>query len=222
MFKYRQYFERLSLNAHHETIKILVFNIFVIPFSIMFGLFTSWIGGIISSVIGIMLLNLFLSQGYQLQIEKNAEMRIMAFIDAFTIVKIFINNNYNVYRAIEETIRYVKPILKDDLTWLLEDIDIDKSVQPFVKFARTFAPLIIEELMIGLYQLDIQGGSRQQLEGFDYMFNQFETHKTNDQRRRYDDRLDSMNMWPLIGAGLIAIDLLIGVIEIIMRAISEL
>ncbi len=222
MFKYRQYFERLSLNAHHETIKILVFNIFVIPFSIMFGLFTSWIGGIISSVIGIMLLNLFLSQGYQLQIEKNAEMRIMAFIDAFTIVKIFINNNYNVYRAIEETIRYVKPILKDDLTRLLEDIDIDKSVQPFVKFARTFAPLIIEELMIGLYQLDIQGGSRQQLEGFDYMFNQFETHKTNDQRRRYDDRLDSMNMWPLIGAGLIAIDLLIGVIEIIMRAISEL
>ncbi|HAK05646.1 MAG TPA: hypothetical protein DCM23_02945 [Firmicutes bacterium] len=222
MFKYRQYFERLSLNAHHETIKILVFNIFVIPFSIMFGLFTSWIGGIISSGIGIMLLNLFLSQGYQLQIEKNAEMRIMAFIDAFTIVKIFINNNYNVYRAIEETIRYVKPILKDDLTRLLEDIDIDKSVQPFVKFARTFAPLIIEELMIGLYQLDIQGGSRQQLEGFDYMFNQFETHKTNDQRRRYDDRLDSMNMWPLIGAGLIAIDLLIGVIEIIMRAISEL
>ena len=222
MFKYRQYFERLSLNAHHETIKILVFNIFVIPFSIMFGLFTSWIGGIISSGIGIMLLNLFLSQGYQLQIEKNAEMRIMAFIDAFTIVKIFINNNYNVYRAIEETIRYVKPILKDDLTRLLEDIDIDKSVQPFVKFARTFAPLIIEELMIGLYQLDIQGGSRQQLEGFDYMFNQFETHKTNNQRRRYDDRLDSMNMWPLIGAGLIAIDLLIGVIEIIMRAISEL
>jgi hypothetical protein len=173
-------------------------------------------------LVGTIAVNLYQSMAYQTMLERREAGRVVAFIEAFTVIKIFVNNHYNVYRALEETIKYVKPIIREDLIRLVEDIDADKSIHPYVRFARGFPPLIVEQLMISLYQLDVEGGQSHSLAHFDYMFDQFQHQKMIDQKRRYEERLDAMNMWPLVGAGLIAINLLVGVIQIILGAISEL
>jgi hypothetical protein len=167
-------------------------------------------------------LNLFLSNRYTVRIEALKQARVEAFIESFTIIKVFLGNNFNVYCALEEAIKYVKPRIREDLLRLLEDIDNDKSIDPYIRFARKFDPLVIEQLMIGLYQYDTEGGGINQLESFDYMFDQFRLHKSIESRRRYEERLDGMNLYPLLGAGIITMNLLFGVVIIILRAISEL
>ena len=221
MFDYKRYIALLGLDYRKELIKIIALNILAIPIGIGFGIMTSVIGGVISFFIALAFLNLFLSQGYEKALERRNEARTLAFIEAFSIIKIFINNAFNVYRSFEEAINYVKPIIREDLTRLLEDIDEDKTIQPYIKFARGFTPLIIEQLMIGLYQLDTEGGVRH-IEGFDFMFDKFQTQKVVELRRHYDERLDAMNMWPRLGAGIIALTLLLGVVQIILGAIGEL
>ena len=222
MFNYKRYIEQLQLDAKKEQRTILLLHISIVPIAMIMTMMGSWLYGVISILISIIVLNLFISNRYSIQLESRGQQRVDAFIEAFIIIKIFLNNQLNVYRSLEETTKYVKPLLREDMLRLLEDIDCDKTIDPFIRFARKFKPLVIEQLLVGLYQLDTEGGNVAQLEAFDYMFDQFRIQKSSDARRRYEDRLDSMNMYPLIGAGIITMNLLFGVIIIILGAISEL
>jgi hypothetical protein len=222
MFRIKHYIEKLGLAPRREYRRMIIVNTIVIMIAVASFLVMSIQVGFVVLIGGLFGVNLYQSLMYQQALERRENERISAFISAFTIIKIFVNNHFNVYRALEETIKYVKPIIREDLIRLLEDIDVDKSIHPYVRFARGFSPLIIEQLLIGLYQLDTEGGQVTSLANFDYMFDQFQHQKTIDQRRRYEERLDAMNMWPLIGAGIIALNLLFGVVGIIIGAINEL
>ncbi len=222
MFKIKYYCERLGLSVRREVRRVLIMNVVVAASAVLAGIALSIHVGILLFVVGAIVVNLYQSLAYQQAMERRIDERVAAFVEAFTVIKIFVSNHYNVYRAFEETIKYVKPLIREDLIRLLEDIDVDKSIQPYIRFARGFSPLVIEQLMIGLYQLDTEGGQMTALANFDYMFDQFQQQKKNDHQRRYEERLDAMNVWPLVGAGLIALNLLSGVIQIIIGAINEL
>jgi hypothetical protein len=222
MFNYSKYIAQLGYDRRkHMLIIALLHGIFLL-FSVLVSIFVSLPAGLGLFGLTIIGLNLFLSNRYTSRIEALKQARVEAFIESFTIIKVFLGNNFNVYCALEEAIKYVKPRIREDLLRLLEDIDNDKSIDPYIRFARKFDPLVIEQLMIGLYQYDTEGGGINQLESFDYMFDQFRLHKSIESRRRYEERLDGMNLYPLLGAGIITMNLLFGVVIVILRAISEL
>ena len=222
MFNYRKYFDQLGLNHRKQLRMIVMVHLVLLIIAISIAAFGSLQAGLGSFVLSIISLNLYLSNRYAGQIETAKQARVEAFIEAFTIIKIFLGNNFNVYCSLEEAIKYVKPQIREDLLRLLEDIDHDKSINPYIRFARKFHPLVIEQLMIGLYQYDTEGSGLGQLESFDYLFDQFRLQKSSEGRRRYEERLDGLNLYPLVGAGIITMNLLFGVIVIILRAISEL
>ncbi len=222
MLKIKYFCEQLGLSVHREVRRLLIMNLVVAASAVFVSFALSIHVGLLVMIVGVIVVNLYQSLAYQQAMERRQDERVAAFVDAFTIIKIFVNNHYNVYRAFEETIKYVKPVIREDLIRLLEDIDVDKSIHPYIRFARGFSPLVIEQLMIGLYQLDTEGGQMTALANFDYMFDQFQEQKKRDRQRRYEERLDAMNVWPLVGAGLIALNLLSGVIQIIIGAINEL
>jgi len=222
MAKWRKRVANLGLDPQKELILCGIYYLFAVAVGLFaaFGFSPMW--GLGSLAGGGIIVTLYISFRYQTLEEAQNAARIEAFIDAFDILKIFLFNGLNVYRSLEATIKYVKPALREPLLRLIEDIDGDKSLQPYISFARYFSTNIIEQLLVALYQYDTEGGSVRHIEGFEYMFAQFRTEQKRDQTRRYEERLDAMNMWPLLGAGIIAVNLLIGVVEIIMRAISEL
>ena len=43
-----------------------------------------------------------------------------------------------------------------------------------------------------------------------------------EEMKKNEDRLDMMNVWPLMGAGLLAVAVIIGVVQIIGGVINEL
>jgi|GEM_PF-1438264 len=220
--KWKKRMQALGLDYRKERLSLAITHIGAVGIGIAIAIFMSATWGILVIGISIAIVNFYYSYKYQLIEETGHQQRIHGFIDAFNVLKVFLSNGLNVYRSLEETIKYVKPQLREPLMRLLEDIDVDKTLAPYIAFARLFKINIVEQLMVALYQLDIEGGDIRQLEGFEYMFDQFRSEEKRDMTRRYEERLDGMNTWPLLGAGIIAINLLIGVIGIIMGAIGEL
>ena len=220
--KWKKRIQDLGLDHRKELLSFIIAYAGTLGVGISITIFMSPTWGILVAGMAVLIVNFYYSYKYQLLEENRQQGRIHAFIDAFNVLKVFLSNGYNVYRSLEETIKYVKPQVREPLMLLVEDIDADKTLTPYIAFARLFKVNIIEQLMVALYQMDIEGGDIRQLEGFEYMFDQFRSEQKRDMTRRYEEQLDSMNTWPLLGAGIIAINLLIGVIGIIMEAIGEL
>ena len=51
--------------------------------------------------------------------------------------------------------------MKEKIEIFLKEIDDDKTVQPFINFARKFSLLIIESIMISIYQMVDEGNSKE-------------------------------------------------------------
>ena len=110
---------------------------------------------------------------------------------------------------------YCGQYLQDAISSLLSQIDIDKSVGPYITFASKFNNRIIDSLMLSIYQMVENGENVIELTEFDLLFNNI---KNKSQEELIDSKkksLDSLNSFPLIGAGAITIILSISIISII-------
>jgi hypothetical protein len=222
IFKHCLLIQKLNLNAKKEYSKIFFYHVLLMGMAIFsFFLFNllislSFLG------IGIIIINLYINYQYQIKIEFIDNERTMAFIEAFSIFKILIDNNFNVYSAFEETTKYVGEWMHEQIDDLLIGIDNDKTITPFIKFAQQFKPLVIQQLMTSIYQISNEGVQKAYLHNFVYLFDQFEAQQISNDIRKYEERLDGLNLLPLMGAGIFGITLLLGVVSIIGRVISEL
>mgnify|MGYP003297993930 FL=1 len=105
--------------------------------------------------------------------------------------------------------------MKEAIGNLLKNIDEDKSVQPFVDFARLFNNTIIENVMISIYQMIDEGENVHSVSQFSLLFNEF---AKNNEENAFDKKvksLESLNTFPLIGAAAITIILTFGIFSII-------
>lgn len=157
----------------------------------------------------------------QKEVEKRHDEHESEFIVALGVFRVFAANKFNVYNAFSETRAFVSPWMKETLDILLKEMDEDKSVTPFIHFAKRFRPLIIEQVMTSVFQI-VDGGSLTPLLQFSILFDHFAESHMKEEMKKNEDRLDMMNVWPLMGAGLLAVAVIIGVVQIIGGVINEL
>lgn len=144
------------------------------------------------------------------------------FVNIFTFFKIYLHNGYSVYSAFKEIRNFAEKDLLSRIIDLLKEIDEDKSVQPFVRFGRKFNDLMIEEMMISLYQMIDDGSNTTSLTQFDLIFDKIREEEC---RRALDKKrsgLASMSAMPLIGSGLLIIMVTFGVITVMEEMINVL
>ena len=146
--------------------------------------------------------------------QKNTE-NLQDFATLFGYFRIFIHNGYSVYSALKELLNFANPDLERGIQNLLDEIDSDKSVQPFIKFSKQFNEIIIEELMISIYQLIDDGESSDYLIQFELIFDKFSEILYSKYLKSKDSKLATLSSAPLIGSCFLIVVLTIGIINII-------
>lgn len=157
---------------------------------------------------------LFLTRYSKRISQKNTE-NLQDFATLFGYFRIFIHNGYSVYTALKELLNFANPDLEKGIQNLLDEIDSDKSVQPFIKFSKQFNEIIIEELMISIYQLIDDGESSDYLIQFELIFDKFSEVLYSKYLKSKDSKLATLSSAPLIGSCFLIVVLTIGIINII-------
>lgn len=147
---------------------------------------------------------------------------INEFISLLPFFKTYLKNTYSIYQAFKELIPFASDQLKERLEKLIENIDEDKSVTPFISFAKTFNSSNIEQLMISIYQMIDEGNDSPYLIQFENTFTKLrnEMYESIIEKRNKD--LGNMSVFPLVGSALLIVMISFGVMEVIGGMISGL
>ena len=162
---------------------------------------------------------LFLTR-YSKQISAKNTKNLMDFATLFGYFRIFIHNGFSVYSALKELTNFANQDFKKSLEELIQEIDQDKSIQPFVKFGRKFNDIIVEEMMISIYQMIDDGENSDYLVQFELIFDKFSDLLYQKNLRIKDSKLGTLGSAPLIGSCFLIIVLTIGIISIIGDLLS--
>ena len=152
--------------------------------------------------------------------KRNEELR--EFVALFNFFRIYIHNGYSVYSSLKEIRAFASISLSESLETLIAEMDEDKSVTPFIKFARRMDDLIIEEMMISIYQMIDDGNNSAYLNQFELIFDKYSSLMQESEIRNKDRKLGSMSYGPLIGSGFLIIMVTVGVIEVIGEMLNGL
>lgn len=207
--------ESLGLNYNKEiSLIVIIFVSFALGgFAIYYFLHEILIG-IVVMVLGFVIDVYYLTRYSALEKALEKE-HIDELVSLLSYFEIYISNKNNVYNSFRMLLPYCSIFMDEAINTLLNKIDQDKTVGPYIDFATKFNSHVVESLMLSIYQMVDNGENITQ-------FSEFELHFSNIRNKFQDDliesqkkSLDSLNMFPLIGAGLITITLSLSIITII-------
>ena len=169
----------------------------------------------ITLVIDFVLLSSYRSQKIKLSKARDEE-----FIQIISYFQIFISNHLTVYQCFNLLIPYSSNWMAEQLGILIDQIDNDKTVQPFVDFARKFNDSIVENVMLSIYQMVDQGESNEQLNQFAIFFSQLSKQHQKTMIDKKERSLSTVDMLPLVGTGGITVLLIISILFILGDVIN--
>ena len=140
---------------------------------------------------------------------------IDAFINYFSFFRIYIANGESVYLALNKTLEFASDNIKPFIEGLLSEIDKDKTIQPFIRFAANFKMKLIEDIMISVYEMVENGNNINYINQFTTIFENFKLRINRGNSETRFNKFDTFINSSLIGSGLIMIILVYGIINLI-------
>ena len=213
--KIRETIEFAGLSYQKEMTKISLINIVMLIGGVVLYFFLKNIIYSMFVLIALAVLDYVLISQYndkKKAIIKSRENELIAIISYFDV---YIRNNNNVYQSFNLLIPYCSFWMKGKIEELLEEIDKDKTVQPFVNFANNFKNIATQSLMLSIYQMIDQGENSEQLTHFNVLFDEISRNRNQEMVEQKNKALSNMSIFPLIGAGLITISLTISILTIL-------
>lgn len=137
------------------------------------------------------------------------------FVKVFTIFRMGLNKNTNVFKALEKVKDSIEGPLTQELQILLSSLNNTISVAPFVSLGEKFKEPLIKHILISVYQLMINGGSVAQLFEFNYLFDRLNEINTESSLRILNKKYENLLQLPMLGTGLLVILIMAGVISLI-------
>ncbi len=174
------------------------------------------------SIVVMLIFNIFYFTRYSSMEKTQADQAKQDFVSLFTFFKIYLHNGYSVYTALKEIQSFADKQLAMFLSELIHDIDEDKSITPFIRFGRKFNDLIIEEMMISIYQMIDDGSNPSHLSQFDLIFGKISDLTYQKELNKKRNGLASMSTFPLVGSGVLIIMVTIGIITVMEEMINVL
>ena len=215
MKKLKEKINFLNKNYKTEITRLLIID-FLICVSFIFLIIHSKNLLILIYFFGILVVfNFFYLTRYQRIINKNNANLINDFINTFSYFRIYISNNMNAYNAFKEVSKYSSPFIKTKLLVLLDEIDEDKSLKPYMNFAKNFNNKKVEEVMIAIYEMVNEGNSENYLNQFTSVFTSFKARveKTNQEKRF--SKFNLINAMSMGGMMLIMILIMLSIVNMV-------
>ena len=215
MKKLKNKINSLNLNYKNEIIKItlaiVVVNCLVAILVIYFKNLKLIMFALLSTCLILYIFNI----NYDKRIVRHKQSLENEFVTTLNYIQTYLGNGYNVYQSINEILEICNDGLNTLFVNLLADIDEDKSVTPFITFANNFNSTLIQQVMISLYLMVENGTDITYISRFTPLFSQLK--KDNEQKiaKNINSRYDSLNLLPVIGAAIITIIIIIGIVSII-------
>jgi len=173
-------------------------------------------------LLGLMVMGVVTILYYQRYVLKEIEIkkhRINDFINYFSFLRIYILNGESVYTAIIKTLDFADESLKPYVEDLISQINEDKSINPYMKFAKNFDNKLVDEIMISVYEMVDNGSNLSYINQFTTLFENF---KLRINKENEDKRIESFGRYvstSLLGSGMIMIILVFGIVNLVGEAI---
>lgn len=137
------------------------------------------------------------------------------FVRIFGYFSIYLRDGIPVYHALEEVERFASPRMEEKIRALLSEIDADKSVAPFVRFAEGFPSLEIRQVMLSVYKMVDQGGNDAYFKQYSLLFSSLRKSKESEWEKREDDKLNSACILPLLDSAVTMMLVTVGIVVVI-------
>ena len=215
MKKLKNKINLLNLSYKHEMAKIIISVVLIVIIEIFIILYLKKLQFFPIIIITSILIFYLFNKDYDKRIEEYNQNLENEFVTTLNYIQTYLSNGFNVYQSINEVIPICGKNLNVLLTNLLLDIDEDKTVTPFITFSNHFKSSLIEQVMISLYLMIENGTDINYLSRFSPLFTQLK--KDNEQKivKNISSKYDSLNLLPVIGAGIITIIIIVGIVGII-------
>ena len=222
MKRFDELLEFIGANKKIEIIKIALINVLTICMAAAATLLLKQLMIAVVGVIALLIANYLVFSSYTAKKRELLKERESEFITIIGYLQLFLSNSYNVYQSFKAIVPYSSMWMEEQLTSLLNEIDNDKSVKPFINFAEKFTNKVTTNVMLTIYQMVDEGENKTHMLQFDSLFQQIKkSHLTNliDDKER---SMGSISSLPLIGAGAITVLITFGIISVMGEMISVL
>ena len=214
MKRFKELIEFIGLSFNKELIKIIAINVSIIAAIVVSYIFMKQTLILMFGLAVLLIFNYLLFNNYSNKKRKTLSDREDEFIVMIGYYQIFITNSYNVYQALQSLLPYASTWMEEQLQCLLNEIDMDKSVKPYINFANKFTTKVTNNVMLSIYQMVDEGENSMHMAQFTALFQQLSKNHQKELIDEKDRLLNSISSLPLIGAGAITVLLTFGIISI--------
>jgi len=217
---FKERIELLGLSYGKEMFVLIFINILILAACVSGYIFLKEIVIALIGTVVIVVFNFLYLSKYQSMEKALEKEHVDELISLLSYFEMFISNKNNVYTSLRMLIPYCSKFMEDAINTLLFQIDSDKSVQPFIYFANKFSNKIIESLMLSIYQMVDNGENTNQFDEFNNLFatvsREYHFSLIEDKKKS----LDTLNSFPLFGAGAITIVLTLCILLVVKDMIN--
>ena len=215
MQKLKSKIESLNLDFSKEMMKLGTINLILIVGIVVLSIFKFNVIAISLLLGALVIFNYFFLTRYS-KIEKEKKVKLdESFIEVFSFLRIYLSNKETVYHSLNEVKAFADSTLEEKLELLINQIDEDKSIKPYIEFASIFQDKVIEEVMIALYEITNSGSSDIYLNQFNKIFEELKTRIENEKSYKRIRFFENLNIFSVVGSGMIMIILSFCVISLL-------
>ena len=215
MNNFKNTLQFLNLSLKKEVIKLAIVNIALIAIIVIASIFVKEFYVFIMIIFGGIFIDYYLISSYGSKKDQIIRDREDEFVSMISYFKIFITNGNNVYHSFECIVPYASEWMSNEINNLLNDMDRDKTVRPFIDFAKQFNSPTIENVMLSIYQMIDEGENENRLNHFTFSFEQFSNNHKDALIASKQKSLDGVNVFPLIGSSIITVVLTFSVLSLL-------
>lgn len=147
---------RLKIDFKKDLIITIVVFSFILAVGVVLSFVYSLIIGIIIWVMGFIYVFLHYSNLKSL-VKQLTNSKEIAFNGFYRYIVTLLKNNHILYSALQASLEYVDEVLVDDVNQLINDMENDTTMEPFLNFSMSFDDENIKQMIILLYKTQDSG-----------------------------------------------------------------
>ncbi len=220
--KWQKYLESIGLSFKKEVLIISLSNGAIIIAFILSLIFFKQM--FISLSIGLLLfaVDAYMYLRYTNRKKEIKQQHEDEFVTIISYFQMFLSNGNNVYQSFQKCLGYSSEWMQEKIQLFLYAIDQDKTVTPFVEFAKNFQHASANNIMLSIYQMVDEGENGAHMLQFSIIFDQIAQAQHQARIDRKEKSLSGLSTFPLIGAGLITVVITFSVIILMGDMINVL